>query len=276
MKIRLMGPFALLAALLLPVVSARAVEGEPFAMSPSSGPRGTRVGISGVCKNQAGQAGSTVGYFLQNQSGDSVLLEDELQVAGNGNWSGRFRIPTSDIAGRGVTPGDYILRADCDFADDTSGVLYANHTFTITPGFASGCDESCNGDSTVDCGGDPACGGNSSTAPASGGGFGPAAQAAAAKAAAAQNSTKPGSASRTNSPPAPGGVSSPEVPGTPVPGDAGASPSVSAGTAIASPGPDTTSRKRNFIKPVSAGVAALVILLLTTLLIRKARSRPSA
>lgn len=99
-----------------------------FEVSPTSGPIGTEISVSGVCTNDE------VRMFFQRVSDGMVFAADVFPVDDVGNWSGVIVVP-SEVMGGGepTTPGIYDLRGDCRSpTDPTLNYFYEFVPFEVT------------------------------------------------------------------------------------------------------------------------------------------------
>jgi hypothetical protein len=107
---------------------ARAQALPTFDVSPTSGPIGTEISVSGVCTNQE------VRMFFQRVSDDVVFAADVFPVDDVGNWSGVIVVPSEAMGGgEPTTPGIYELRGDCRSpTDPTLNYFYEFVPFEVT------------------------------------------------------------------------------------------------------------------------------------------------
>lgn len=115
-------------ALLVPTLATTGEAGallDPFTVSPSSGPPGTVVHLSG-----SGCAPGIVASPSQDYvkiTSTSLSLSSNIPVAANGSWSGTLTVPTNALA----LPG--LVVAAC-FTDGLPSLIttYSPHGFTVT------------------------------------------------------------------------------------------------------------------------------------------------
>ncbi|MGI8425885.1 MAG: hypothetical protein ACR2FO_03135 [Actinomycetota bacterium] len=269
-------------AILWATAVAQAVDGQAFERTPESGPRGTRISTKGTCESVDGRSGQTIALFVQRTSDASVIAAGEFDVLSNGYWSGKVTIPKIDSLGRQVEPGDYVMRADCEFGDDyfEAEFTYADQIFTVTPGDIPGCENSCDlGPSFVDCANNGACEAGSS-APGNNPGASQSPKQAAASVAAKADATKtangtpvanaPGTAGSTVAPPD-AVLSAGELPVIQLAGGDSEDPKTDTAQSPAEPSSLAIKQTGSRAKATAAGLALAVTALLAFSLVRRAR-----
>jgi hypothetical protein len=127
--VRRITPFALLALLAITLASFASIGTagallQPFRVSPSSGPPGTVVSVSGTGCTPGPVVAAGADYVKITST--TLPISVDIAVAGNGSWHGQFTVPASPVLGVGL------VAATC-FSDGVpSSTTYSPQSFTVT------------------------------------------------------------------------------------------------------------------------------------------------
>lgn len=106
---------------------AGAQSADDFVVTPTSGPAGTTVTVSGTCVPPAESADPFVSAFLVDPS-DDVVIGDDADLSPAGSFSLSFAVP----AGAQPSP-DYLVVVECFASEDEESPFFDGaEDFTVT------------------------------------------------------------------------------------------------------------------------------------------------